>query len=174
MFWSDLTEPLRKNRWKIIFGFAGLSGYTAYLKKVDKPSYKTTDITHKFGNYSFYYPGRVEWNPITISFAATKVLSDNIKLLFSEDYLDVPGPATEALALQGVSKTKFVNSLNGVKIVQLDSTGGASLETWDLVNPFFTNIKWGDLSYESEEIIDVEITVRYDSAIYEIGDSQEN
>ena len=68
-FWEGQVEPLRKNRWKMnIPNFkdetkSGGTGdqYTYALKKVDKPKAKIGEITHKYMNHFFYYPGRLEW-----------------------------------------------------------------------------------------------------------------
>jgi hypothetical protein len=160
-FWSEATEPLRKNRWTIVFTNQGLVENTYALKKCDKPSYKTTDITHKFGNYNFYFPGRVEWNTINMTFASVSTLDTTIMNIFRQ----INGPTEQAVALKGISKKVFNNNLGTIKINQL-AADGVVLEEWELKNAFFTNIKFGDLSYESEEIVDVDCTVRFDTAIY--------
>ncbi len=163
-FWVQATEPLRKNRWKMVFGNElGLPQYTYALKKCDKPSYKTTDITHKFGNYSWYYPGRVEWNTINVTFASVPTL-DTVLLNILKG-AGFAAPADEQLALKGVTKKQFSDVLGKITVAQLAADGG-TIEEWDLVYPFFTNIKFGDLSYDSEEIVDIECTIRFDTANY--------
>jgi hypothetical protein len=84
-------------------------------------------------------------------------------------------PNSQDDALTGISKINFRDSIGQIQIVQLGSDGDAKnpIETWTLVNPFFTNIKFGDLSYDSEEVVDVECTVRYDSATYTPGTNAE-
>lgn len=173
-FWSEATEPLRKNRWTMIFGHESatnpLSGLTYALKKADRPSYKTTDITHKFGNYSFYYPGRVEWNTINITFASIRELDNAVLSLFRLS--GITTPYDQAPALKGVSKKSFGTAIGKTLLQQLDA-GGEVIESWELKNPFFTNVKFGDLSYDSDEIVDVECTMRFDTAIYTTGPSRE-
>jgi hypothetical protein len=167
-FWSANAEPLRKNRWSITFTQGELKNLTYALKKADRPSYKTSDITHKFGNYSFYYPGRVEWNTINITFASVvtigTALSVDQTLLGILKKLIKP-PTDEASALNGLRKKDFTEAIGGITINSLEADGNTT-EYWELKNPFFTNIKFGDLSYDSEEIVDVECTVRYDTAVY--------
>lgn len=165
-FWNGSPEPLRKNRWKIIFGHAksGISDEAYLLKKCDKPSYKTLEITHKFGNFNYYYPGRVEWNPINMVFASEVGLDKKIYNLFTEG--GISPPVGYQAALTALEKQKFSNALGPVTIVQLSGDGSTGLEHWKLINPFLTNMKFGELSYDSEEIIDLEITLRYDSAEY--------
>jgi hypothetical protein len=169
-FWSKATEPLRKNRWTIVFANQDLAENTYALKKCDKPSYKTTDITHKFGNYNFYFPGRVEWNTINMTFASVNTLDDALLQLFRKAGIELP--YDQVLALKGVSKSKFNTAIEKTVLQQLDAEGKV-IEEWELINPFFTNVKFGDLSYESEEIVDVDCTVRFDTAIYTAGNSTE-
>lgn len=179
-FWSSATEPLRKNRWTVIFGDEnGLSRFSYALKKVDKPSYKTLDITHKFGNYSFYYPGRVEWNTINMTFvsavdAENSVDKNLLSILKGGGGAGATGiPDLEKSALRGISKKNIGEQIGTIEIFQLSSDGTSIIEKWKLINPFFTNIKFGELSYDSEEVVDVEVTVRYDTAEFSYGTSQE-
>lgn len=164
-FWNLATEPLRKNRWTMIVGNIknGEEQFTYALKKCDKPSYKTSDITHKFGNYNFYYPGRVEWNTINVTFASVPFVDNAIlNILKNAGYAP---PFEERAALQAATKWNFSQNVGSLRIKQL-SADAQPIETWDLVYPFFTNVKFGDLSYDSEEILDVEVTIRFDTAIY--------
>jgi hypothetical protein len=65
-FWSDSTlEPKRKFRW--VLNFAGVPQWI--VKKVQKPTISVTEAEHTFLNYKFYYPGRVEFNEISITLA---------------------------------------------------------------------------------------------------------
>ena len=46
---------------------------------------------------------------------------------------------------------------------------------WALKNAFFTQISWGDFSYDVEDLVELSTTIRYDYAVYhgknqEIGD----
>ena len=66
-FWSDATQkdPKRKYRW--IMRIASVPVYV--LKRADKPSFSVTESEHKYLNHTYYYPGRVEWQPITLTLA---------------------------------------------------------------------------------------------------------
>jgi hypothetical protein len=52
-----------------------------------------------------------------------------------------------------------------VKIIQLTPEGKVN-ESWTLVNPLIKSIKWGDLSYESDDAVEYTLEVDYDYAIY--------
>lgn len=181
-FWNTPgVEPLRKNRWTILFTHRDLVSYRYGLKKCDKPSYKTSDITHKYGNYNYYYPGRVEWNPINITFASVRDPGaespevakglDNALLYMLAGY-GILAPTSHRYALTGIRKLTAVKEMADITIQQLAanyiaaSPGAGFIESWKLINPFFTNVKFGDLSYDSEEIVDIECTIRFDSVEY--------
>ena len=52
-----------------------------------------------------------------------------------------------------------------VNIVELDGNG-AYIGRWDLENPWLTNVKFGDLDYSSEDLLNIELSFRYDWATY--------
>ena len=66
-FWTDgKIEPKRQNRW--VVQFDGLSsGNLYYATKVTRPAIEVSNKEHKFLNLTFNYPGRVKWNPITLT-----------------------------------------------------------------------------------------------------------
>ena len=38
------------------------------------------------------------------------------------------------------------------------------IETWKLINPFIKSVKYGDLDYSNDELIEIELGLRYDWA----------
>jgi hypothetical protein len=175
-FWSQNIEPNRKNRWVLEFttaaGQSSTLGVLVYaLKKCQAPSYKINKITHKFANHNFYYPGRVEWNTIPITFAsvtqndATQLIYD---VLGAGGYLDPSAifATGNASAKYGfLSKSGYTDALSpqGVILKQLKADGKTS-NKWTINKPFFTDLKFGTLDYNSEEIVDIECTMRFDWA----------
>jgi hypothetical protein len=171
-FWSQNIEPNRKNRWVLEFSNdAGKIGVLVYaLKKCQAPSYKINKITHKFANHNFYYPGRVEWNTIPITFAsvtendATKLIYD---VLGAGGYLDPRAifVSNNTATYSFLEKNRYSNALSpqGVILKQLKADGTTS-NKWTINKPFFTDLKFGTLDYNSEEIVDIECTMRFDWA----------
>ena len=41
---------------------------------------------------------------------------------------------------------------------------GKEIEEWELVNAWIKDVKLGELDYESDDMVDVEIEIRYDYA----------
>lgn len=172
-FWNTAGEPLRQFRWYMVFGGSSPTGNTKSLdgiryalKKVDKPKAKINEITHKYLNHFYYYPGRLEWESINMTIASVlKPSADDIlyKVLQESGYI-YPSDATTQAQLATISKPKANKALgNSISIVQIASDG-TPIEQWDLLKPFFTSVQFGPLDYASEEIVDIQCTVRYDSA----------
>lgn len=171
-FWDPaFQEPLRQYRWYVEFGGPLLPALRYSLKKVEKPKAKVNDITHKFLNHFFYYPGRVEWEPISMTMVAVNspTTGENSSasfytLLKAAGYTwpgDAQNGAPQQLAT--VSKNRFTGLTGPMDIVQIDA-GGNRLETFRLINPFFTTIQFGSLDYASEEVVDITLNIRYDTA----------
>lgn len=173
-FWSDGrgTEPKRNYRWVVVFNSnlgTTPQGLTYALKKVDKPKAKIAETTHKYLNHFFYYPGRLEWEAINMTFASLSGEDDTTRLLNNITALSgygVPSGRPDAgpRDLATLGKRKFNAALgNSIIIRQLDADGNY-IEQWSLANPFFTNITYGTLDYSNEDVTEISTTVRYDWA----------
>jgi len=175
-FWSESAtegskDPKRNFRFKI--EFTGLaSNQVWFAKKVGKPNFSITESTHEYFNHKFYYPGRVEWQPVTLTIVdpvdtAVDAAAQMSALVVAAGYQI---PTTSAEALVSMSKGKAVAAIGTIKIIQLDSNGVA-LETWVLTNPFIKSLKFGDLDYSNDDITEMEMEIRYDYATWESGGS---
>ena len=76
--------------------------------------------------------------------------------------------ARREIAPQTPNKEGAVRTLGIVEIEEL-SGAGATVGTWKLNNAFITGASFGDLTYDTEEILNIEIKMRYDWATYDVG-----
>ena len=162
-FWSDSrTEPKRAYRWILYLG--GIPEWIC--KKVSKPSFAVTETTHTFLNHQFYYPGRVEWNTVNVTLAdpANPDAAATIRNIISQMGYSIPGSAAAATTTS-ISKQGAVEALGTVRIQQLGA-GGTEIEEWELVNAWIKDVKFGELDYESDDMVDIELELRYDYAIH--------
>ena len=66
-FWAN-AESLPKRGFRFLVQMQiGGKDLTFMAKSVDRPSYTVSSTPHKFFNHTFHYPGRVEWNTITLT-----------------------------------------------------------------------------------------------------------
>ena len=173
-FWAEnfgqdtsLKDPKRKFRWTVQLN--GLDGDNAVLwwaKTVNKPSFSIAAAEHKYLNHTFYYPGSVTWNDITLTLVdpvspdATATLS---QIVANSGY----NPPSTQNDLGTMSKAKAASGLGTVQITQLDGDGNP-LETWTLWNAFVIDLKYGDLEYGGDDLIELSMVLKYDWARCEV------
>ena len=181
-------QPKRKFRW--VVSFSKIGGSTApggnslsfMATKASKPSYNLDHTAHRVLNHEFKFPNIVKWQDVTISFIDAvnpDVGSNFYNSLLNSGY--VP-PESQSALLTGVTKLGANAALGTVSIKQLDG-GGRNLdaiidpgqlppapgptkyiEEWQLKNAFITSVKFGELDYNSDDLVSVDLTVKYDYA----------
>ena len=184
-FFSPATtgfEPKRKFRFVIDFSsFSG--GLSIMATKCGKPSYEMTSPTeHRVLNHTFKFPGVIKWNDIDVSFI--DAMQPNIATKFwnalQNSGFVVPGDATALTT--GITKQSAYMSLGEVSIKQLNG-GGIDVpiglgdgpqgfiqqtkyfEEWILKNAFIKSVKWGDLDYSSDDLVNIDVGIVYDYAV---------
>ena len=190
-FWNLAeSEPRRQHRFLLNLPLVTVDGEgvnVQYLAKtVTKPAYTISETEHKFLGNTYYYPGAVTWDPVTATLVNSVQPDGNRVLyeaLYKSGYFDpidqsrffgaggnrlqigigsAPGTPNKASAL-GATGDVSIQEINGL---------GQPIGTWTLRSPFITNAKFGDLDYAGEEILNLEITLRYDYAVYEGSSAQ--
>ena len=171
-FWAEnfgenttLNDPKRKFRFTVEFqGVQSSQGGAIlwYAKTVNKPSFQIAEAEHKYLNHTFYYPGSVTWQDISVTLVdpvdpdMTATLSDIVE---ASGY----SPPTTANSLGTMSKAKSAGALGSVIITQIDAEG-APLETWTLWNAWIKEVKYGDLEYGGDDLVEMTVTLKYDWA----------
>lgn len=167
-FWSqaDFKEPLRANKWYIEFTSI-LRDVRFALKECKKPSFKISETKHRCFNYVVNLPGTLTWDPINIKFASVRgqnASKDASVLIY--DVLRKGGNIVPNTFLEStISKTRMHNALETdlLNIIQIDSEG-IPVEVWSLHNAYISVVNFGSLSYENENIVDIDCTITYDWA----------
>ena len=169
-FWTNSTvEPKRAFRYffSLESNAPDSSKIETYaIKSVKKPSFSVSEVPHQYVAHTFYYPGRVTWNPVDITFVDS-VIPDQTAVITN---MFIGGgykiPTDEVNSRNSFSKGKYVNSVGTPKITQIDADGQI-IETWTLNNAFITTIDYGQLDYSSEDLVILSVTLRYDFATFE-------
>jgi hypothetical protein len=159
-FWSDGTgmEPKRAYRW--ILDVSGIPAYT--IKKVSKPSFTISESSHQFLNHTYYYPGRVEWS--TISFTLVDPVNpDAASALLGKVMESGYQPALKDTDRDTLSKAGSLDALGEPKIIQIDEDGDP-VETWTLHNAWIKDVKFGELDYSSDDMVEIQVELRFDYA----------
>jgi hypothetical protein len=165
-FWDMTTvEPKRSFKW--LLHFNGMPQFVA--KAVTKPSFQITTTQHQFLQHQFNFPGKVTWQPINITIV-DPIQPDSAQSLYNiisragyvlPDNVNGSDPGKRT-----ISKQAMVESLGSrIQIDQIGPKGAADVkERWHLNNPLITSVTFGDLSYESDTILNITIGITYDWA----------
>jgi len=159
-FWSDrTTEPKRAYRWVLYMG--GIPQWIC--KKVSKPSFTISETEHTYLNHKFWYPGRVEWNTVSVTLAdpVSPDAAETMMAVIDASGYKLPSDPNQ---IQSMSKKKAIDALGRVAIQQIGPEG-KEIEEWVLVNPWVKDVKFGELDYTSDDMVDIELEIRYDYAI---------
>lgn len=189
-FWTNSGfEPKRAFRFKVTI--AGVAPF--YVKKITKPKFTLQEAEHKFLNRSYFFPGHVTWDPVTVTFVddtSGLVMSQLTHVLSVSNYGDIrdernqSGLGTDNKTFRTVQKQAIVTAtkdgLTGSKpaaksdtargdgqiitIEQIDSTDLIVVEKIELYNAWLKSITPTELSYDSEDLSSYDIELRYDWA----------
>ena len=130
-----------------------------WVKSVTKPSFEITSNEYQLINHKFKYPGIVTWSDIDVTIIDSKDLKKGQGFY---DQLGLIGYKLTGVG-DGISKATAITKAGPWQIAQLGADGEA-IETWELINPWVKSIKFGDLDYSSDDLIEITITISYDSA----------
>jgi len=164
-FWSQAaTEPKRKFRWLLYFG--GMPQFIA--KSVTKPAFQVASSEHQFLQHKFNYPGRVTWQPITMTLVdpvdpdATQSLYNILK---ASGY-NLPTEISGGDGMGTISKEKMVAAPgNRIQIDQIGPDGSDQIiESWIINNPIITSANFDTLDYGTDDILNIQVGISYDWA----------
>lgn len=197
-FWNTPSIELKTSfRWRVQFQGSDLNIPAWVCKKATKPSYTIKSTEHKYlGMHRFNFPTHLEWQPISLTlvdFYNTSIIDPDNYSIFAIDINSEPyrTPATIQSLINSISsfnsgykrpndaevfksilfKDNITDSISRnnsfLKLSELDSNGIA-VETWNIKNPLITSVKFGELSYESDSPVEINLEIVYDWAELEI------
>mgnify|MGYP003121460188 CR=1 FL=1 len=172
VFWSSAKpDPKRQYRFIVTIGDSQATSANPnripqfVAKTVTKPKVSITTVPHMFLDHEFKYPGRVTWDPVTVTMVDPGGEDDIAAALINR--LGISGykyPDTTAQALISLSKEKASNALGSVFISQLNAEG-RTVEEWALHNAFITSLDFGGLDYGSDDLSEISLELTYDWAV---------
>jgi len=172
-FWNQTAqEPKRQFRWKIEWtgGEGGNAGVIWFAKKVSLPSITVGEVKHSFLDKTFYFPGRVEWNTIELTLVdpvSPDAVDITLNMIEDSGYMMMNDPTKDA-QYATISKAKASTKGLGDVIITAINHEGETLEKWTLNNAWPKSVKFGDLSYDSDELREITLEMRYDWATCEM------
>jgi len=191
-FWgSPSVEP--KRAYRFIVEVPGLDNAAWYASKVGKPGFSVSESEHTFLNHKFYYPGRVEWEEVSMTLVdpITPDATDQLMSMLGVTTKNGGGasltgemgyryPDTyDAAAGTTITKLAATTALGEVVIKQISGdtttapyTSTTIVEQWVLKRAWIKSVDFGELDYTSDDLINIELTIRYDWAVINADDSE--
>ena len=178
-FWSNArVSPKLSYRWVVAGMGGGSHAIPIYsLISFQKPSLEVHVSEYININDVAYKPGMLTWNPIEIVLVDAEIPEGNTtaqvyKMMGTAGYRKREGKPMSAII-----KSKGSQALGGQIIFQqiyadnpkkADAQETSTLESWTLVKPFITKVDYGRATYATEEVMTVNLTIRYDDARYQL------
>jgi len=148
-FWTDSTfEPLRKYRFLVRIGDSDIR---FDLKTVTLPNWETDMVEYKLMNHMIKYPGIGKWADCQMTFVVTSGSSQK-KFLYMTGYKNIKGNGAT------LEKKKFPSNPR----IELLSENGAVVTTFELWNAWIQSIEYGELNYEEDGFVEVNLTISVD------------
>jgi hypothetical protein len=183
-FWNAHSlQPKRKFRYVVEFPQGDGDTFTIAAKTIAKPEFDVGSTAHKFLNHTFFFPNRLEWKPITVTlvdhlgggvdYTREESITHQLYQMVVDSGYTLPNTFEACQA--AITKHGAHAAVGQVRIVQLGDGDvhldaahpGQStdrIEEWTLWNCWIQDIKFGDLDYGSEDIVEVSLTLVYDFA----------
>jgi hypothetical protein len=145
-------EP--KKQHQFIMQIAGIPAFL--IKASAKPSLSNGEITLDHINVQRYVKGKSVWNSIAVT------LYDAIVPSGAQSVMDWVRLHHESVTGRDGYSTMYK------KDIQLQSLSplGEIIEQWTLKNAFITETNFGSLDWSSEDVVNIELTLRYDWALF--------
>ena len=162
---QGLLMPKLQYRFRVNFLNFGVNNATNELTKqvidVTRPSVSFGEITIPIYNSTMYLAGRHEWQPLTIN--VRDDASGTVSALVGQQLQKQMDFVEQASAATG-QDYKFQTNIE-----ILDGGNGTAtpivLETWEVYGCFLQGANYNNLAYSSNEVVTIQLAIRYDNAI---------
>tara|TARA_Y100000592_G_C5434044_1_gene299834 strand:- start:207 stop:776 length:570 start_codon:yes stop_codon:yes gene_type:complete len=162
-FWTNAPTKDPKRGFRFRVQIPGIDpNYLWYAKQATKPTITFGEASHSYLNHTYYWPGRAEWNEVDVTLVdpIEPALAGNMAALVEAAGYQIPRNSND---FSTMSKASSIEPLGKIIIEQIDEEGNG-IETWTLNNAWVKELTWGELSYESDDLIECTIKLRYDWA----------
>lgn len=146
-------EPSLQFRYSIFS--AKIPGAFFYAKSAQQPSFEQNGIEIAHGNGSTFVKGKTKWNPLSIK-------------CYQFEGITLPEFWQYLLQHQKVNDAEDRYGLFYKHDMRISVLGPEELPsaTWVLHGAFFEAVNYGDMDRGTDDIIEIDCTIRYDYAIY--------
>jgi hypothetical protein len=151
---------MRKFRWLFFIDEVCDDGTSALPPdKAARPSLSFKEIEAQHLNETIYFPGKPDWKPINLTLYDLKSNKNPIFQWLKQIY--------EPCEDKGTWRAPAPGAFKRTGRLKMYSGCGDVMEEWVYSNIWPNNIEWGDLDMSNQDVVTVEMTLRYDRAYAE-------
>jgi len=151
-FWQNAYSWEPKKKHQFIMEIEGIPAYL--IKSANKPSLENGEITLDHINVQRYVKGKSKWNTLSIS------LYDPIVPSAGQAVMDWVRLHHESVTGRDGYSSMYKKEITLTSLSPL----GEKVEEWILKGAFITTTNFGDLDWSQEEVVTIDLTLRYDWA----------
>ena len=144
-------ESKRGNRW--VFAIEGIDAFL--MKTANRPTYSSTPQTIKWINSERHVAGRMTFNDISCT------LHDPIAPSGAQQVMEWVRTHHESVS----GRAGYADFYKRDCQLKLLDPVGTVVELWDIKGAFITSANFGSLSYDSENLMDIVLTLKYDNCV---------
>jgi len=144
-------EPKRKNRW--VFSIEGIDAFL--IKTAARPSYSTAEKQIPYINSTRYIAGKTTFGTMSVS------LHDPIAPSGAQQVIEWVRTHFESVSGRAGYADFYKRDC---QLKMLDPVGTV-VELWDIKGAFITEANFNDLSYESDDVQEISLTLRFDNCV---------
>ena len=134
-----------------------LPGAVIYARSATQPSYDNSPVTIDYMSTYYKLKGKTKWNDITLScYQFEGITAREVYEYMNEDHIDIESGVEYAAP----------NYKHLMQLYLLSPTGIIPTGQWRLFGAFIANASWGNLDYGIEDVVQCELTISYDYALF--------
>lgn len=150
----DAYKPSLQFRYKVLT--SKLPGAQFYARSSQQPGFENAPVSVEHINYYFKVKGKTRWDDLTMSCYQF----EGITALQFWDYLQ------QHQSVPGAEDQYATSYKHDLQIQILAPDGSTPVGTWKLIGAFYSGVKWGEMDYGTDDVIQVDLTIAYDHAEY--------
>jgi hypothetical protein len=144
-------EPKRKNRWILM-----IEGIDAYIIKTSaRPTISTEEVEVPFINSRRYLAGKTTFGTIAVT------LHDPIAPSGAQQVMEWVRTHFESVSGRSGYADFYKRD---IQLKMLDPVGTV-VELWDIKGAFITSANFGELGYDGDDILEIQLDLRFDNCV---------
>jgi len=154
-------EVRRRHRWIFrSFGSGGPSDEVLLLlHSATRPTFELAEAVLHHDQEEVYFAGKQTWNEIEMSFYDAEQSPDSSAELWR--WVNIVSNINDGVTVDQAGNYKKLGNL------EMIDGQGETTETWKLYNCWPRVTNWGELNYDSSDLAEISVTMRYDRAVRE-------